>query len=295
MRLAVAILAVFSFVVSGFVAGPAVFAQDNYDGYDSEETEETGTSDVVAAPDTAVTVTVTAVDADSDKPFYTLSYGAAASWLNRMRNVIRTIPELDGAGNPVDRAEEIGLTYRDFFPGLYLNMEVYNVQNPFKDMTFDIVPLIRLAAYLPLSYYADTSTINREPQRSEKAGHFGIDMLAGIKLEPLDSDYVRFSITPALHLLFFSSDKGNYFNLGGAGILGIEVPLNEKWTFQLSGCVSVDSGNLGSNRDTEPFDSCSQYQVGIGFRYSAKKLNKFSLFGPKSPKKDTSAEYDEYE
>jgi hypothetical protein len=282
MRLAVAILAVISFVVSSFVAGPAVYAQEDYYEFDSGKTNKTKTPG--------------ALEVDDDKVFYTLGYGAAASWLARKRTVTQIIETgTDEEGRPISHSEENGLSYRDFFPGLYLNLEIYNLKNPIKNLPLDIVPLIRLAAYIPLSYYADTSTINREPQRSEKSGNFGVDMLAGIKLELLDFDYVRFSITPALHLLYLGSDKWNYFNLGGAAMIGAELPLNEEWTFLVNGGISIDSGNLGNNRDEESFDSCSQYQVDLGFRYSVKKRNNFSLFGPKKPKVDTAMEYDEYE
>jgi hypothetical protein len=123
-------------------------------------------------------------------------------------------------------------------------------------------------------------------------------MLAGIKLDLMDYDDACVNIPPPLHMLFLRADSWNYFNLGGALILGIEVPLNEGWTFLVNGGASLDSGNLGNNRDEERFDSCFQYQVDIGFRYSIKKPNSFSLFGPKNskiPKRDTQAEYDEYE
>jgi hypothetical protein len=266
-----------------------MYAQDYYYEYDSGETKETG-----APKETNVNKTPGAGEAGHDGVFYTFSYGAAASWLTRQRTVTQPITEIGEEGESDDDTETSNLTYRDFFPGLYLNVEFCNVKNPIKDMQVDIVPLIRLAAFYPLNFVSDTSTINREPQKSENPWHFGIDMLAGVKLELLDSDYIRVNITPALHLLFLNTDNWDYFNLGGAVILGFEAPLNEKWTFLVNGCASIDSGNLGNNRNKEPFDSCSQYQVDIGFRYSAKKRNNFSLFGPKNPKKDTQTGYDEY-
>jgi hypothetical protein len=260
--------------------GAAETGHDYYYEYDSGKTDEKETA-----------------EAGKDGVFYTLGYGAAASWLIRQRTATETITEGEGdeEGQPVTRTVKRILTYRDFFPGLYLNFEFYNVKNPIKDMSVDIIPQIRLAAYYPLDFFSDTSTINKEPRRSEDPSHFGIDMLAGIKLELMDYDYVRVNITPALHMLYLSSDSWNYFDLGAAVTLGIEMPLNERWTFLVNGCVSIDSGNLGSNRDNESFDSCSQYQVDIGFRYSIKKPNEFSLFGDKKPKEDTKVEYDEYE
>jgi hypothetical protein len=270
------------FAVLSFAANPVLYAQEDYYEFDSGETNKTKIPG--------------ALEVDDDKVFYTLGYGAAASWLVRKRTVTQFVKTgTDEEGQPVGRTEENDLSYIDFFPGLYLNLEVYNIKNPIKDLSLDIVPLVRLAAYYPLNFFSDTSTINREPQRSETPSHFGTDMLVGLKFELLDSDYVRFYITPALHLLYLGSDKWNYFNLGGAAMIGAEVSLNEKWTFLINGGISVDSGNLGNNRDEESFDSCAQYHVDLGFRYSVKKRNNFSLFGPKKPKVDTAVEYDEYE
>jgi len=88
---------------------------------------------------------------------------------------------------------------------------------------------------------------------------------------------VRINAGPALHMFFLNADRWNYFNLGAAAVVGIEAPLASRWTLLVDGYASIDNGNLGTNRQMEPFDIVWQYQVDIGFRYSKKKRNDASL------------------
>lgn len=186
-----------------------------------------------------------------DKVFVTFNWGAAASWLTRI----------------INQEERSNFVFKDFMPGLYFGMEMHNIKY--------IIPMIRLTAYYPL-----TSTFNDMPQKPNTPVHFGIDGLAGIQFKPIPLmiDGLSLCIGPALHLLFLNSDRWNYFNLGAAAVVGIELALGQKWTMIIGGVASLDNGNLGGNREMEPFDIVYQYQVNLGFRYSRKKLNVVSLF-----------------
>lgn len=128
--------------------------------------------------------------------------------------------------------------------------------------------MARLTAYYPM-----TSTFNKIPQKPKTPLHFGVDFISGLKFELIRMKYLRFNAGPALHLFFLNSERWNYLDLGGAGFAGFELPLTTSWTVLLNGYASLDYGNLGGNRDMEPFDIVFQYQVDIGIRYSKKLCN----------------------
>ena len=83
-----------------------------------------------------------------------------------------------------------------------------------------------------------------------------------------------------MHMLFLSSDRWNYFNMGGAAVAGIGIAINPGWTFMVNNIFSLDSGNLGGNRYMELFDMTYQYQLSVGVRYSKKLLNNSAIFMP---------------
>jgi len=144
-------------------------------------------------------------------------------------------------------------------------MELHNVRY--------ITPVVRLSACYPL-----TSSFNHVPQKPNTPLHIGADLIAGIKFDIINFKYFQFNAGPALHMLFLSADRWNYFNLGGAAVAGIEFSVNQNLTLLLDGYLSLDNGNLGSNRLMESFDIAYQYQAGIGVRYSRIKLNDTALF-----------------
>jgi len=191
----------------------------------------------------------------TDKIFFTFNQGATASWLTRI----------------INQTDRSNFVFRDFLPGLYFGAELRNIKY--------IVPMARLAAYYPL-----TSTFNLMPQKPVTPLHFAADMVIGARFEPFNMKYLRINAGPALHMFFLNADRWNYFNLGAAAVLGIEVPLVSRWTLLVDGYASIDNGNLGANRQMEPFDIVWQYQVDIGFRYSKKKENDTSLFGRQKEK-----------
>jgi hypothetical protein len=116
------------------------------------------------------------------------------------------------------------------------------------------------------------------PQKPVTPLHFAVDMAIGARFEPFNMKYVRINAGPALHMFFLNADRWNYFNLGAAAVLGIELPLVSRWTLLIDGYASIDNGNLGTNRQMEPFDIVWQYQINLGFRYSKKKENDTWLF-----------------
>jgi len=191
-------------------------------------------------------------DAAISKIFFTFNEGATAAWLTRI----------------INQTSRSNFVFRDFLPGLYFGAELRNIKY--------IVPMARLAAYYPL-----TSTFNMMPQKPVTPLHYAADMLIGARFEPFNTKYVRINAGPALHLFFLNADRWNYFNLGAAAVVGVEVPLLQHWTFLVDGCASIDNGNLGTNRQMEPFDIVWQYQVNVGVRYSKKLPNRTFLFAGK--------------
>ena len=187
-----------------------------------------------------------------DKLFLTFNYGAAASWLTRITK----------------QTERSNFVLKDFLPGLYFSANLQNIKL--------ITPEVRLTAYYPL-----ISIFNQMPQKSNTPLHFAADLFAGVRL---GTGWGSFMLNGGLglHMFFMTSDRWNYLNLGAAGAAGFGLAISSRWTLLIDFFASVDSGNLGGNRQMEPFDLCYQYQTSIGVRYSKKKLNSSALFMPKS-------------
>jgi hypothetical protein len=184
-----------------------------------------------------------------NKLFASYSYGAVASWLTRI----------------IDQSERSNFVFRDFLPGAYFGAELRNVKY--------ITPMARLTVYYPM-----TSSFNKVPQYPSNPLHYGIDLLTGFHFGFNIKDIVRLHAGPALHMFFLNAERWNYFNLGAAAVVGVEVPLTPRWTLLVDGIASFDSGNLGANRKMEPFDTAFQYQAGIGCRYSKKHQNEKPFF-----------------
>jgi len=185
-------------------------------------------------------------------PFLLFSEGLTCSWLTR-------ITKQSGRSNFVDE---------DFLPGLYYRMDLVD---PHWDDIFR--PMIRIAALYPL-----ISTFNKVPQLPKTPLHFGADINLGVVFNILEFAYFRLNAGPALHLFFLNSDRWNYFNMGGAAMIGMELPLAPRWTLIGGGIASLDSGNLGDNRYMEPYDIVFQYHVELGIRYSKRLINSKALF-----------------
>jgi len=190
-------------------------------------------------------------------PYFIFSEGAASSWLTRI----------------IFQTERSNFVFEDFLVGLYFRTDLEN----FKYFT----PMTRLAVYYPL-----VSTFNDFPQLPKNPLHYGVDLTTGVRFDILEFKYFRLNFGPALHMFFLNTDRWNYFNLGAAVFLGMEVPLTKNWTFLAGAFASLDNGNLGANRQMEPFDVVYQYQIEAGVRYSKKITNKDFLFVKKPRTED---------
>jgi hypothetical protein len=211
---------------------------------------EAATPELALAPEDAGEIGLL----DSDRRiFVQFAQGAAASWLTRI----------------VDQKKEerSNFVFRDFLPGLYFGMELRNIEY--------IIPTVRIAAYYPL-----ISTFNRVLQKPDMPLHYGVDFFSGIGFEMKLWKFLV-SAGPGLHLFFLNSDRWNYLDLGAAAFVGIELPLNPRWSLLAKGYASLDSGNLWANRLMEPFDITYQYQVDFGFRYKRPVRGDFSTSAPK--------------
>jgi hypothetical protein len=191
-----------------------------------------------------------APSAGDDEQFFLLfSEGAACSWLTRI----------------IKQTGRSNFVFDDFLPGLYFRMDLHTTKN--------ITPMARVAVLYPLA-----STFNQFPQLPKTPLHFGVDMNLGVNFNILEFEYFRLNAGPALHLFFLNSDRWNYFDLGAAAFVGMELPITQNWTLICNGFASIDDGNLGGNRNMEPIDITYQYQIDIGVRYSKKLKNRTSLF-----------------
>jgi len=185
-------------------------------------------------------------------PFFLFSEGAASSWLTRI----------------TFQSERSNFVFEDFLIGLYFRADLENVKY--------VKPMMQL-----VFYYPTISTFNDFPQMPNTPLHFAVDLTTGLRFDILDFKYFRLNFGPALHMFFLNTDRWNYFNLGAAAFLRMEVPLTRDWTFLAGGYASLDNGNLGANRQMEPFDIVYQYQIEAGVRYSKKISNRTFLFAKK--------------
>jgi len=192
--------------------------------------------------------------ADNGQTILLFSEGAAFSWLTRI----------------IKQTGRSNFVFDDFLPGLYFRMDL-------RTKTI-FTPMVRIAALYPA-----ISTFNQVPQLPTTPLHFGADMNLGVNFNILEFDYFRLNAGPAAHLLFLNSDRWNYFELGAAVFAGMELPVTQRWTLICNGFASLDNGNLGNNRNMEPFDIAYQYQLDIGVRYSKKLENRTSLFSGNKP------------
>jgi hypothetical protein len=222
---------------------------------EKDGTAEYQPAEAAAPSDPASTATAPAEAEEvqaADRPFVVFNEGLTAAWLTRI----------------IKQTGRSNFVFKDFMPGLYFGMELANIKV--------ITPTLRLAAYYPL-----TATFNRIPQQPKSPLHGAADFFAGPGFELNMLKYVRFNFVPGLHLFYQHSDRWHYFHIGAAGLGGFELPLSRGWTILVNGMASLDNGNLGGNKDIEPFDIVYQYQVDLGVRYSKKAPNDYPYIKPK--------------
>jgi hypothetical protein len=174
---------------------------------------------------------------DAAQTFLLFSEGVTCSWLTRI----------------IKQTGRSNFVFDDFLPGLYFRMDLHTTKN--------ITPMVRVAALYPA-----ISTFNQFPQLPNTPLHFAVDTNFGVNINILEFAYFRLNAGPAMHLFFLNSDRWNYFELGAAAFVGMELPIAQRWTLICNGFASIDNGNLGDNRNMEPFDIAYQYQIDIGMR-----------------------------
>jgi hypothetical protein len=210
-------------------------------------------------PFLAMSTAVGAFAQDDPSDYYLLfSEGVTCSWLTRI----------------IKQTGRSNFVFEDFLAGPYFRMDLHTPKN--------ITPMLRVAVLYPL-----ISTFNKFPQKPKTPLHFGADMNLGANFNIFNFPYFRLNAGPAAHLFFLNSDRWNYWELGAAAFVGMELPISQSWTLICNGFASLDYGNLGDNRNMEPFDIAYQYQVDIGVRYSKKMINKTSLFPGKKPAQES--------
>ncbi|WP_407426999.1 hypothetical protein [Treponema sp.] len=213
----------------------------------SSDSSESKNEDVVLNPKTGFPVI-------TEKPFLIYNFGAAFS------QVTRIISQ--------EKYNRSNFVWQDYLIGLYLEAVSKNVK-PADSM-------LRIAAYYPFYY-----TFNGMEQPAKQAILYAFDAYWGplFKTDMWHYFDINFSFGP--HFLYQLSDEFHHVELGGAVLLGVELPVTRKWTVCLNGLASLDYGNLGSNREIFPYNYVYNYQIELGFRRSKKSPNKYSYIKPK--------------
>lgn len=194
-------------------------------------------------------------DAVKYKPQIVYNFGASAAWLTR---IIKQ-----------EKYNRSNFVFKDFLPGAFFSTELHKLPKvPF------IIPEVRVAVYYPL-----ISKFN-EMKQANRPLDIGLDFFAGARFE-FSKSFFKFNAGPGLHFFYMSSARWHYINLGGALAAGVEFAFSPKWSIVIDGLVSIDSGNMGGNKEMERFDITYQYQTSIGARYSKKALNESPIFTPK--------------
>ncbi|MBO5235658.1 MAG: hypothetical protein J6B32_00900 [Spirochaetaceae bacterium] len=182
-----------------------------------------------------------------EKPYIVFNEGLTTAWVTRI----------------IKKENRSNFVFTDFMAGAYFAIETKNMQ--------PLDSIIRFSVYYPISH-----KFNKVPQAKKNMLNFAFDLVAAPLLQMNMWEYVRINLGLGLHFLYQMGDRWNYINLGAACLAGVELPVAKRWTILLNGNGSWDFGNLGTNRDMEPYDSVWQYQLDLGVRYSRKSENKYS-------------------
>lgn len=153
--------------------------------------------------------------------------------------------------------------WQDYMAGLYCELQTVNMK--------PVNSIIRVAAYYPFLH-----TFNGMDQVAKQVILYAVDVYAGPLFQTDMWKYVRINFSFGPHFMYELSDEYHHMELGGASLLGLELPVAKRWNILLNGLLSVDYGNLGSNRIILPYDMVWNYQIELGMRYSKKNQNTFS-------------------
>lgn len=141
--------------------------------------------------------------------------------------------------------------------------------------------MLRLGVYYPFSH-----GFNGMKQVAKQTILYAFDLYWGpfFQTDMWKYVFINFSFGP--HFLYELSDEFHHVELGGAVLLGAELPLAARWTIVTNALASLDYGNLGSNRRIYPYSLVYNYQIGLGVRYSKKKTHEYSYLAKFFNKKD---------
>lgn len=185
----------------------------------------------------------------SDKPFVIFNYGASFS------QVTRIVYQSDfGRSNFV---------WQNYLVGVSCELQTVNMK--------PVNSIIRVAAYYPYLH-----TFNGMDQAAKQPILYGADIYAGPLFQTDMWKYVRINFSLGPHFFYELSDEYHHIELGGATLLGLELPVAKHWTILVNGVASLDYGNLGTNKVIQPYDIVWNYQLEAAFRFSKRNPNEFS-------------------
>lgn len=185
----------------------------------------------------------------TDKPFVIFNEGVTYS------HITRIIYQKD--------FNRSNFVWQNELIGAYFEVQSVNIK--------PVDSILRLAAYYPIYY-----SYNGMKQNAKQAILYGIDLFWGpiFQADMWKYVYINFALGP--HFLYQLSDEYHHVELGIGTLLGVELPIAKRWTILTNGLFSLDYGNLGSNKDIQPYNLVYNFQVELGMRYSRKKPHKYS-------------------
>ena len=191
------------------------------------------------------------------KPYVMFNEGAAFSQITRI--VYQ------------DDYNRSNFVWQNYLAGLYCEMQTGNMK--------PVNSIYRVAAYYPFYH-----TFNGMEQPAKQPILYAFDVYAGPFFQGDLWKYVLINFSFGPHFFYELSDEYHHVEAGGAVMLGIELPVATYWTIINNGIVSVDYGNLGSNRIIQPYDMVWNYQIELGVRFSLRGAHEYAYIHQKPPK-----------
>lgn len=187
-----------------------------------------------------------------NKPFVIFNEGVCASQMTRI----------------IVQEERSNFVWQDYEIGAFVEMQTVNMQ-PFNS-------ILRVAGYYPFFH-----TFNGMQQIPKQVLLYGGDLFYGIMFESDMWKYINFKYALGPHFCYQLSDEFHHIWLGFGGLLGLELPVAQRWSIVVNGLGTLDSANLGTNKKLQPYNVAWKYQAELGFRYSKKAANHYSYIKPK--------------
>jgi hypothetical protein len=161
--------------------------------------------------------------------------------------------------------------WQNYLAGIYCEMQTGNMK--------PVNSIYRVAAYYPFYH-----TFNGMEQPAKQPILYAFDVYAGPFFQGDLWKYVLINFSFGPHFFYELSDEYHHVEAGGAVMLGIELPVATYWTIINNGIISVDYGNLGSNRIIQPYDMVWNYQIELGVRFSLHGAHEYAYIHQKPPK-----------